>query len=707
MKKKLLFSVAALSFLFISAFNPLQAQWLQTSGPTGGNVNQIAFNSISDAFIATNGGVFSRLAGTTTWIHASSGITTNDVRALINVNDVLWAGGYEVSGSPGGVFLSSDKGVSWAAMNSGITNRTIISLGNNSNTIFAGTNGAGIFRTTNAGVNWTPVNSGLSGLSLTVNTIYTMGTTIYAGTNEGLAVSSNNGANWTVSTNGLPVPSSKRIFGVTIQGSTLFVGSANGVYKSIDGGSTFTSTTNDLTSVTINHIVSDATYLFLATQGGGVFRSSNNGANWTAFNNLLPNNITTTLRIAGNLLFCGTQGDGIFYSFTSSPGWINVPGLINTTPKCFTIKENNLFTGLFVKGVSVTSNSGGNWTYVNTGLTSLNVNSIINDGTNLYVATASGAYKSVNNGTNWTNIGSTFGPSPYLASILKVGGDLFVGTLLDGVYYSPNEGVNWSALNDGIPPGSAIWNLKNDGNTIYAAAGINGIYKRAIGDPSWTAVNNGLTGADLREIFISGSTILAGYSGLFATTDQGGSWTSIATGPLAGKTIRSIYALENGGKLLIGTYNYGIYASTNGGTEFTAVSTGLPALTEVNAISLLDADVFIALTGHGVWKRPLAEMIVGIKTITSEIPAGYKLEQNYPNPFNPETNIKFALPKNGKVMLTVYDITGKEISALVNGFLNAGTYEYNFSAKTLTSGIYIYKLTAGNFTAVKKMILLK
>jgi photosystem II stability/assembly factor-like uncharacterized protein len=360
-----------------------------------------------------------------------------------------------------------------------------------------------------------------------------------------------------------------------------------------------------------------------------------------------------------------------------------------------------------VKGVSVTSNSGSNWAYVNTGLTSLNVNSIINDGSNLYVATASGAYKSANNGTNWTNIGSSFGTSPYLASILKVGGDLFAGTLQNGVYYSPNEGANWSAINDGIPAGSAIYSLKNDGNTIYAAAGSNGVYKITIGNPSWTAVNTGLAGADLREIFISGSTILTGYSGLYVTTDQGGSWTSIANGPLAGKTIRSIFALENGSKILAGTYNNGIYASTNAGADFTAVSTGLPVLAEVNSISLLNTDVFIALTGHGVWKRPLAEMIVGIKTISTEIPSGYKLEQNYPNPFNPETNIKFALPKNGKVMLTVFDITGKEISVLVNGFLSAGSYEYNFSGKSLPSGMYIYKLFTNDFTAVKKMMLVK
>ncbi|MCI0472800.1 MAG: T9SS type A sorting domain-containing protein, partial [Ignavibacteria bacterium] len=133
----------------------------------------------------------------------------------------------------------------------------------------------------------------------------------------------------------------------------------------------------------------------------------------------------------------------------------------------------------------------------------------------------------------------------------------------------------------------------------------------------------------------------------------------------------------------------------------------LPSHSEILAITLLNSDVFIGTLGNGVWKRPLSEMIVGIKTISSEVPSGYRLEQNYPNPFNPETNIKFALPKNGKALLTVYDITGREIAVLVNGFLNAGTYEYNFSAKSLTSGIYIYRLIANDFTAVKKMMFVK
>ncbi len=88
-------------------------------------------------------------------------------------------------------------------------------------------------------------------------------------------------------------------------------------------------------------------------------------------------------------------------------------------------------------------------------------------------------------------------------------------------------------------------------------------------------------------------------------------------------------------------------------------------------------------------------------------PATYTLAQNYPNPFNPSTTIRFSQPTANNVTLKVYDVLGQEVATLLNGFQNAGTYEYTFDAKELPSGVYIYSFTAGDFSAVKKMILLK
>ncbi|MFI5143985.1 MAG: T9SS type A sorting domain-containing protein [Ignavibacteria bacterium] len=83
------------------------------------------------------------------------------------------------------------------------------------------------------------------------------------------------------------------------------------------------------------------------------------------------------------------------------------------------------------------------------------------------------------------------------------------------------------------------------------------------------------------------------------------------------------------------------------------------------------------------------------------------LHQNYPNPFNPGTKILFDLPKSTVVKLEVYDITGREVSTLANGYMRYGTYEVEFNAKNLSSGVYFYKLSSEDFTFVKKMVLLK
>ena len=98
---------------------------------------------------------------------------------------------------------------------------------------------------------------------------------------------------------------------------------------------------------------------------------------------------------------------------------------------------------------------------------------------------------------------------------------------------------------------------------------------------------------------------------------------------------------------------------------------------------------------------------IGIQTINSEIPEKFSLYQNYPNPFNPVTNIRFDLAKTGMVKLKIYDISGKQVSEIVNQQLSAGKYNYDFDAGNLASGVYFYRLETPDFVSIKKMMLLK
>jgi hypothetical protein len=91
----------------------------------------------------------------------------------------------------------------------------------------------------------------------------------------------------------------------------------------------------------------------------------------------------------------------------------------------------------------------------------------------------------------------------------------------------------------------------------------------------------------------------------------------------------------------------------------------------------------------------------------NSVPREFYLAQNYPNPFNPSTKIKFQIADAGIVSLKVFDILGNEVLTLVNEQKPAGSYEVEFDASSLTSGVYFYQLKSGNLVQTKKMVLLK
>lgn len=97
----------------------------------------------------------------------------------------------------------------------------------------------------------------------------------------------------------------------------------------------------------------------------------------------------------------------------------------------------------------------------------------------------------------------------------------------------------------------------------------------------------------------------------------------------------------------------------------------------------------------------------GVQTTDPQLPGEFALGQNYPNPFNPSTVINYELPKSSVVKITVFDILGNEIQQLLNRAESAGYHSVTFSAQNLASGMYFYRLQAGNFTQTRKMILLK
>ncbi len=185
------------------------------------------------------------------------------------------------------------------------------------------------------------------------------------------------------------------------------------------------------------------------------------------------------------------------------------------------------------------------------------------------------------------------------------------------------------------------------------------------------------------------------------------------------------------------------YIPLGAGVDFTTIiddqaDSTLSSNTYIHILSRMKSlvnlnSVFSGSNAAGVWKLKIQDIsgletgklmawglqfnntpVIGIQTISNEIPGKFELGQNYPNPFNPKTNFKIQLSNSGNVKITVYDITGKEVKVLVNEFLTAGVYDMDFDASQLSSGAYFYKLEvresgsdAVRFTDVKKMMLIK
>jgi len=167
-----------------------------------------------------------------------------------------------------------------------------------------------------------------------------------------------------------------------------------------------------------------------------------------------------------------------------------------------------------------------------------------------------------------------------------------------------------------------------------------------------------------------------------------------------------------------GALKYNIYKrnTTLGGNWYkhaTVTSTTYTDMSEVIDYDREAHELEYYVKAENGWGESGASNIVDI-SVEGDLPkrsiltlTEYKLSQNYPNPFNPVTKIRFQMPEGAYVKLVVYDVTGKEVARLVDGNMPAGYHEIDWDASVFASGVYIYKMTAGAFSEVKRMVLIK
>ncbi len=388
-----------------------------------------------------------------------------------------------------------------------------------------------------------------------------------------------------------------------------------------------------------------------------------------------------------------------FFTATVRAQWVHNDLSVSDTVLNFVHYKGNLFAATN-NSIFLSTDNGLHWTVKNSGLGYRRTNDLAFDSNFLYAATDFGkVYRSSDNGDNWKSIGSGITANS-LSSIITYSGKIFVGTPV-GVFISTESGENWNNFSDGLS-NKETNTLVSCGNCVLAGTQ-NGVYVYDSTNETWTPINNGPDKTEVFRLAVNNSNIFAGTSkGIFVSTDDGASWI-LVNDTLT--TISSFAFAKN--NIFYGSVSYDkcIFRSSLTFKDWSDISDGIKYVTSLT----ISGENFIAGTwgmGSGIWNRPLSQVVTNV-SFSENSPLTFMLEQNYPNPFNPASNIGYEIPNSGNVLLQVYDILGRKVVTLVNKFEPAGIYNVEFHASNLPSGIYIYRLEANGFQAVKKLMILK
>lgn len=242
---------------------------------------------------------------------------------------------------------------------------------------------------------------------------------------------------------------------------------------------------------------------------------------------------------------------------------------------------------------------------------------------------------------------------------------------------------------------------------MFVIGGNGLVYKSTDSGENWDSLNVGMPNALYGISFISPSTgfVFGCCGAYFKTTDSGDTWENhdyITTGDIL---YSSDFVDVNNG-WAVGELGWLLKTTDAGDTWF---ENGPETNEEFRSIFFVNGNVGYVVGSNGTILKTLngGGSSTNISEDEKSNPVTFYLSQNYPNPFNPQTVIGFKLPVSGNVLLKVYNLLGKEVATLVNEYKPAGSYEINFDASTLSSGIYFYKLVTGSFSETKKMILLR
>jgi len=721
-----------------------------------GRTNSIVFHPANPNIFyiaAAQGGVWKTIDGGLNWTVLTDNlgsISSGDIAIDPNNPDILYYGtgelNYSLDSQYGdGIYKTTNAGITWSKLSPSsqtgtYTGKILVDPSNSNNIYLAGNNG--LLKSTNGGVNWLNNQSG-NFTSLLINPdtasiLYastgTSTSIIYKSTNSGvnwtvisvisagrrtqLAISPDNtnylyasiagssgallglyrstnaGANWTVQNSSTNYMSSQGWYDNAV---TVIPGNPDGVvvggldvYVSTNGGVTLTKRSTWSTSNPLNFSHADIHYfaykgsVLYCCSDGGLYKSTDNAVTWSDLN---ANVSTLQYQSADydptdiNKLYGGCQDNNKQTSTNNGLAWLQR----TTGDGGYTVVDpvnTNFVYGQYVNGsiqrsanygVSFTnitpSGSSGGLFYNPYEMSPGDHNTVVFGRADVWKTTS---VQTASTSSGWTQIATTAIISGSVSSIgiSKNNADkIYIGTSNGKILVTTNNGVNWT-LTTGFPYVSDLWVDFNDDNVCYATFG-------------------GVNPA----------------THVLKTTNGGTNWFTI-TSNLPNIGVNSIVKRQASPQMLFVGTDVGVFQSTNEGTDWVVFNTGFPNVEVYDLKYKEGPKVLMAAThGRGCFTFDISA-IVNINNINGT-PDKFSLSQNYPNPFNPVTKVEFGILKPGFVSLKVYDVLGNEIKTLVNENKPAGKYEAEFDGSSLSSGVYFYRLSAGEFVETRSMLLVK
>lgn len=693
--------------LLLSAIS-VQAQWVQTSGPSGGEVTRYAVNPTNGyVFAVANGGVYRSTDAGASWTP-----TTNSLQGTLGATNVAASGtnvyiGHTSATDNKIVYRSTDNGDTWT---------------------LATCTGISAFYIPGAMV--------ITGSKLLMYSTYLLG-------GGKMYTSTDGGENWSESTTGLSANFSVGYF--TMKGSDIYAGSSiistvKGVYKSTDNGVNWTP--DGLTNLQVNGLTSNSVGVFASTTFNGVFRSSGSDTNWTKINPSSTQNFASTVLAINSNLFIAVGGY-MFRADQSGNTWDSIrtglpPANAGTSINAIAYSGSSVMCGYSKHGIYRSTDNGTNWFQSHDGLKALKIDGI--HSSNGYVLAAGdqyGFFRSGDHGDTWVEINNGVAVTAGWFCFARVGSDLVGGSGSGLLYRSSDNGDNWTLSNTGFGLTNSFA-FYAEGNTVYTT-GLAGVAKSTDGGLTWNTLTAGyLFYEGGLDIWKDGSNILTGSNvashrstddgatwsatsgavsgfaqidttlfsvlalGVKKSTDHGATWTATGSLPFA---VGPLCLAAKASDLFVGT-NDGAYRSTDNGGTWIAINQGFAPKTGIYKLTYDDQYLYAGTINRSVWRRPLSD-ITSVQEISAIIPSSFNLQQNYPNPFNPKTDISFQIADGGFVTLKIYDVLGREVATLVNEQLQAGTFTASWDASGQPSGVYYYRLTSGSFSETRKLTLIK